>query len=186
MCELADTGNILICHVHNVLHEHLHIKKAYNGCPITFGNSWSETHSNECFSRVLWWFTTVDKTWIHHTKHQRQNSSQGNGYKCSKWSENCSITWKRGDVYFWGDSQGAGLTDYLEKMQNISEEYYVGFLEQLNEAIMVKCFHLAKRKLLFHQNNAPNYTLSKDNWEASWIALWITVTCTVLARFSYQ
>jgi len=51
-----------------------------------------------------------------------------------------------------------GLINYLEKGKTINEEYYVALLEQLNDDIKVKRPHLAKKKILFRQDNALAHT----------------------------
>ncbi|XP_023228429.1 dipeptidyl peptidase 9-like [Centruroides sculpturatus] len=55
---------------------------------------------------------------------------------------------------FW-DSKGILLIDYLSKGQTINGEYYVHLLDQLDEKIREKRHGLQKKKILFHQDNAP-------------------------------
>lgn len=89
-------------------------------------------------------FITVDETWIHHyTPETKQH-----------WMK----TGKVMTTVFW-NSQGVVLIDYLEKGKTINGEYYT-LLEQLNDAIKTKRPHLAKKKVLFHHDNAPAHTSS--------------------------
>ncbi|GFY03386.1 mariner transposase [Trichonephila clavipes] len=55
---------------------------------------------------------------------------------------------------FW-DTQAILVIDYLEKGKTIHSEYYMVFLDQLNEKIKKKCTQMQKKKVLFHQGNAP-------------------------------
>ncbi|GFV09790.1 mariner Mos1 transposase [Trichonephila clavipes] len=45
--------------------------------------------------------------------------------------------------------------DYLEKGKTVNCEYCTNLLQQLSEEIKQKQAHLAKKKVLFHQDNAP-------------------------------
>jgi len=47
------------------------------------------------------------------------------------------------------------MIDYLEKVQTIIRDYYVGLLDRLNGKIKKKRPHLTRKKVLFHQDNAP-------------------------------
>ena len=47
------------------------------------------------------------------------------------------------------------LIDYLEKGKTISSEYYVNLLLRLSDETKKKWPHLAKKKVLFCQDNAP-------------------------------
>ena len=55
---------------------------------------------------------------------------------------------------FW-DAQGIIFTDYLEKGKTINSDYYTALLVRLKAEIVKKRQHMAKKKLLFHQENAP-------------------------------
>jgi len=44
------------------------------------------------------------------------------------------------------------LINYLEKGRTINGEYYAALLNQLNDIIKAKHLHLAKKKMLFHDN----------------------------------
>ena len=58
---------------------------------------------------------------------------------------------------FW-DSSGIVFIDYLEKGKTITGEFYATLLNQLNDAFKEKRSHLQKKKVLFHQDDAPAHT----------------------------
>lgn len=53
------------------------------------------------------------------------------------------------------------MIDYLEKGRTITGEYYSSLLNRLNDVIKKKRPHLAKKKVLFHQDNAPAHKSMK-------------------------
>jgi histone-lysine N-methyltransferase SETMAR len=55
---------------------------------------------------------------------------------------------------FWG-AEGVLFIDYLEKGKRITEEYYSNLLTRLDKKIRKKNPHLQKKKIIFHQDNAP-------------------------------
>ena len=55
---------------------------------------------------------------------------------------------------FWG-AEGILLIDYLEKGKTITGEYYSKLLTRLDEEIREKRPGLQKKKIIFHQDNAP-------------------------------
>ena len=55
---------------------------------------------------------------------------------------------------FW-DAEGILFTDYLEKGKTITGEYYSCLLTRLDENIREKRTSLEKKKIIFHQDNAP-------------------------------
>ena len=60
---------------------------------------------------------------------------------------------------FW-DAHGVIFIDYLEKGKAFTGPYYAVLLDQLVDEIRKKRLHLEKKKILFHDNNAPSYTLN--------------------------
>ena len=58
---------------------------------------------------------------------------------------------------FW-DSRGIILINYLEIGKTINGEYYADLLQSLKAEIKTKRPHLAKKKILFHQDNASIHT----------------------------
>ena len=59
---------------------------------------------------------------------------------------------------FW-DAQGILFIDYFEKGRTINSEYYIALLVCLKEEIAKKQPQMKKKKVLFHQDNAPSYKL---------------------------
>jgi histone-lysine N-methyltransferase SETMAR len=55
---------------------------------------------------------------------------------------------------FW-DAEGILFIDYLEKGKTITGEYYSHLLTRLDEKICEKRPGLQKKKIIFHQDNAP-------------------------------
>lgn len=55
---------------------------------------------------------------------------------------------------FW-DFHGLILIDYLENGKTICGEYYANLQHELSDKLEKKRPHLAKKNVLFHQNNAP-------------------------------
>jgi hypothetical protein len=55
---------------------------------------------------------------------------------------------------FW-DAEGILFIDYLEKGKTITTEYYSSLLTRLDEQIHEKRPGLQKKKIIFHQDNAP-------------------------------
>ena len=55
------------------------------------------------------------------------------------------------------DGQGILSIDYLKKGRIINSEYYIALLERLKEEIAPKRPQMKKKKVLFHQDNAPSH-----------------------------
>ena len=58
---------------------------------------------------------------------------------------------------FW-DARGVIHIDYLQKGRTINGEYYTNLLDRFNEDLKKKRPHLAKKKVLFHADNARVHT----------------------------
>ena len=102
-------------------------------------------------------FITVDETWIHHyqpeTKEQSKQWVEA-GERPPKKAKVIPSAGKVMATVFW-DSQGVILIDFLEKGKSITGEYYASLLSNLVQEIKEKRPHLAKKKPLFLQDNAP-------------------------------
>ena len=61
------------------------------------------------------------------------------------------------DTVFW-DARGVIHIDYLQKRRTINGDYYTNLLDRFNEDLKKKRPHLAKKKVLFHQDNARVHT----------------------------
>ena len=102
-------------------------------------------------------FITMDETWVyHHDPKSKQEAKE--------WCEPGASAPKRVRVQksakkvmasvFW-DAKGILLVDYLQTGKTINSEYYCNLLDQLNGKIREKRPGLQKKKILFHQDNAP-------------------------------
>lgn len=102
-------------------------------------------------------YVTMDETWIHHFTPESNRQS-------AEWTARDEPTPKRGKTQqsagkvmasvFW-DAQGIIFIDYLEKGKTINSDYYIALLDRLKNEIAKKRPHLKKKKVLFHQDNAP-------------------------------
>lgn len=107
----------------------------------------------------------LDKTWIHHctpeSNEQRaewleadQSRPKRPKMQASSGKVMASIVWH---------AQGVIFIDYLEKGKTIkgsgSSKYHAALLDRLNDEIKKKLPHLAKVKVLFHQDNGPAHKL---------------------------
>jgi len=54
---------------------------------------------------------------------------------------------------FW-DAHGIIFIDYLQKGRTVTGEYYAALLDKLNDEIKKKRPHMAKKKVLYHHDNA--------------------------------
>ena len=55
---------------------------------------------------------------------------------------------------FW-DAHGILFIDYFEQAKTINSDYYMALLNRLRVEIKKKRSHMKKKKVLFHQDNAP-------------------------------
>ena len=108
-------------------------------------------------------FVTMDETWIHrYTPESRVGSKQ--------WTIPCESALKRPKTQqsavkvisasvFW-DAHGVIFIDYLEKGKTITEAYHPASLDKLVDIIRKRRSHVKKKKIHFHDDNAPSYTLN--------------------------
>lgn len=61
---------------------------------------------------------------------------------------------------FW-DAKGILFVDYLQTGKTINSDYYCILLDQLDAKIHEKRPGLQKKKIIFHQDNAPAHTAQK-------------------------
>ncbi|KAL1460741.1 hypothetical protein WDU94_012693 [Cyamophila willieti] len=105
-------------------------------------------------------FVTCDETWIHHYTPETKEQSKQWTSKDEPAPKKAKAVLSAGKVMatvFW-DARGVIFVDYLEKGQTINSAYYVTLLDTLNEKLKEKRPHLGKKKVLFHQDNAPVHT----------------------------
>jgi len=79
------------------------------------------------------------------------NSSEG--------GEDRKSTGKVMATVFW-DARGIIHIDYFPLKQTINGDYYAALLDSFNNILKKKHPHLAKKKMLFHQDNAQVHTCS--------------------------
>lgn len=102
-------------------------------------------------------------TWVyHHDPESKQEAKE--------WCEPGSSAPKRVRVQksakkvlasvFW-DAKGILFIDYLQTGKTINSDYYCNLLNQLDEKIRERRPGLQKKKIIFHQDNAPAHTAQK-------------------------
>lgn len=169
--EVAETVGISTERVHHILHEYLDMKKlSARWVPrlLTLDHKRNRvTTSKDClamFSRnpneFLRRFITVDETWIHHnTPETKEQSKQwvSRSERAPKKAKLCLSANKVMATVFW-DARGIIHIDYLEKGKTITGEYYSELLDRFDIDLKQKRPHLAKKKVLFHQDNARVHT----------------------------
>jgi histone-lysine N-methyltransferase SETMAR len=105
-------------------------------------------------------FVTVDETWIHHnTPETKQQSKQwvSKGESAPKKAKVGLSANKVMATVFW-DARGIIHIDYLQKGRTINGEYYANLLDRFDDDLKKNRPHLAKKKVLFHQDNARVHT----------------------------
>jgi histone-lysine N-methyltransferase SETMAR len=99
----------------------------------------------------------MDETWIHHyTPESKQQLKLWTEAGCSALKKTRSVP-SAGKVMasvFW-DAEGVLFIDCLEKGKTITREYYSNLLTRLDKKIHEKSPGLQKKKIIFHQDNAP-------------------------------
>ena len=88
---------------------------------------------------------------LHRPKTKKQSKQWRSGSKKVKTVPSAS---KIMATIFW-DVHGIIFIDYLEKGRTITGEYCASLLDQLNNKTNQKRPHLAKKKVLFHQDSEP-------------------------------
>ncbi|KAF8794524.1 Mariner Mos1 transposase like protein [Argiope bruennichi] len=96
-------------------------------------------------------FVPVNETWIHHyTPEPNSNQNSRNSTKNTKSAPSAR---KVIATVFWDVKRILPL-DYLERGRTINAEYYANLLDKLDSKVKEKRSHLAKMKVIFHQDNA--------------------------------
>lgn len=160
MREVAEGVSISTERVHHILHEYL-------GMNTSNHKRNRVTISKECLAmfkrnptEFLRRFVTVDETWIHHhTPETKEQSKQwvSSGERAPKKAKVGLSANKVMATVFW-DVRGVIHIDYLEKGKTITGEYYAELLERFDTDLKNKRPHLAKKKVLLHQDNARVHT----------------------------
>lgn len=169
--EIAETVGISKDRVGHILHEILGMRKlSARWVPrlLTPDNKRNrETISEQCLTlfkrnpkEFLRRFVTVDETWIHwYTPETKEQSKQWTspGERAPKKAKIVLSAGKVMATVFW-DSQGVIYIDYLEKGKTVTGLYYAELLGRFDAELQKKRPHLAKKKVLFHHDNAPAHT----------------------------
>ncbi|KAL7726109.1 hypothetical protein ACLKA6_010156 [Drosophila palustris] len=166
--EIADILKISAGSVHTIIHEHLGMKKVFSKwVPRLLTPEQKQQRIDEsksCLdmftrnkSEFLRRYITMDETWIHHlTPESNRQSAEWHaaGESRPKRPKTQQLAGKVMASVFW-DAHGIIFIDYLQKGQTINSDYYMALLERLKDEIAKKRPHMAKKKVLFHQDNAP-------------------------------
>lgn len=166
--EIAETVGISEERVRHILHEELGMRKlCARWVPHLLNADHKQTRcrlSQQCLQLFeknpkdfLRRFVTMDETWVHlFTPESKQQSKQWveAGGSAPKKAKTIASAGKIMASVFW-DSKGILLIDYLPKGRTINGEYYAHLLDQLDGKIKEKRPDLQKKKILFHQDNAP-------------------------------
>lgn len=168
--EIAEAVSISKERVCHILVEHLNMRKlAARWVPRLLNSDQKQVRMNisevllkrfkQNTSDFLRRFITVDETWIHHfTPETKSQSKQwtAKNEPAPKKAKTVSSAGKVMATVFW-DSRGVIFVDYLEKGKTITGPYYSSLLDKLKVEISKKRPHLQKKKVLFHQDNAPSH-----------------------------
>lgn len=168
LIEIAETLKISKERVGHIVHEYLGMRKLcakWVPRELTIDQKQQRVDaSEECLelfnrnkSEFLRRYVTMDETWLHHYTPESNRQS-------AEWTSSDEPTPKRGKTQqsagkimasvFW-DAHGILFIDYLEKGRTINSDYYIALLERLKDEIAKKRPHMAKKKVRFHQDNAP-------------------------------
>lgn len=111
-------------------------------------------HNKKDFLRC---YITMDETWIHHFNPESRIQAAewtGPGESRPKRPKTQTSAGKVMASVFW-DTKGIIMVDYLAKGKTINSEYYIKLLVRLKQEIAIKRPHMQKKKIVFHQDNAP-------------------------------
>ena len=103
-------------------------------------------------------YVTMDETWIHHyTSESKRSSGEWTavGEKRPKRPKTQMLAGMVMASVFWDVVHGVLFVDYLEKGKTINSERYIGQLMRLKNEIDEKRLQMKKKKVIFHQDNAP-------------------------------
>ncbi|QQP31674.1 Putative mariner transposase [Caligus rogercresseyi] len=101
-------------------------------------------------------FVTVDETWIHYNTPETKQQSKQWVLKGESAPKKANVGLSANKVMatvFW-NARGVIHIDYLQKGRTMNGEYYTSLLDRFNDDLKKKRPHLAKKKVLFHQDNA--------------------------------
>lgn len=178
--EIAKMVNISTGSAFTILHQKLAMKKVFSKWVprlLTMEQKQQRINDSESclalFTRnkqdFLRRYVTVDETWIHHftPESSRQSAEwRTTGESRPKRPKTQQLAGKVMASVFW-DANGIIFIDYLEKGKTINSDYYMVLLDRLKAEIAKKRPHMKKKKVIFHQDNAPCHksikTMTKFN-----------------------
>ncbi|XP_026828418.1 histone-lysine N-methyltransferase SETMAR-like [Ooceraea biroi] len=151
--EIASAMGISSERVHNILHQHLGMKKLFARwvprlLTVDQKRNCLFQRNPRDFRRR---FVIVDETWIHHyTPETKEQSKQwvASGESAPKKAKIVPSAGKVMATVFW-DSQGIILIDYMEKGKTITGAYYSSLLDHLKTELQEKRPRLAHKKSFF-------------------------------------
>ena len=106
----------------------------------------------------------MEETWIHHYKPKTIKQTKqwtGRGKPTPKKTKNVAFAGNMMASLFW-DAKGILLIDYPEKEKTITGKCYAFLLDRSKTAIAKKRPGMAKKKVLFHHNNASVHSSHVD------------------------
>lgn len=171
LSDLANTIGISKERVGHIIHECLHMKKLCARWVPRFltidQKDQRLRHSKANLAMMqrnrtefLRRFVTMDETWIHHyTPESNRQSAEWllPGESRPKRPKTQQSAGKVLASIFW-DVRGIIMIDYLEHGKTINKEYYCALLDRFDVEIKAKRPHLARKKILYHQDNAPSHS----------------------------
>lgn len=114
---------------------------------------WTVIKSIFCIDKWQWMYVT----WIHYFTPESNRQS-------ADWTKRDKPDLKRPKTQqsvdkvmasvFW-DANGILFINYVKMGRTINSDYYIALLERLKEEIAKKRPHMLKKRVLFHQDNAP-------------------------------
>jgi histone-lysine N-methyltransferase SETMAR len=166
--EIADTLKISEGSVFTILHEHLSMRKLCSKWVprlLTVDQKQQRVDDSErcleLFQRnkknFFMRYVTMDETWIHHYTPESNRQSAEWTAKDENRPKRQKTQMSAGKVLasVFLDAHGILFIDYLEKERTINSEYYIALLVNLKEEIAKKRPQMKKKKVFFHQDNAP-------------------------------
>lgn len=171
--EIADIVKISTERIHNILHEHLGMRKlSARWVPrvLTAENKRNRVtasmNSLEMFHRdpdeFLQRFVTVDEIWIHHNAAEatKDESAAAGCVSAAKKAKTVpSAAGKVMATVFW-DSHGIIYIEYLNKEQTMTAANYSDLLDRFNVAFTKKRPDLCNEKIIFHHDNTSAHASS--------------------------
>ncbi|GFU41928.1 histone-lysine N-methyltransferase SETMAR [Trichonephila clavipes] len=176
--EIAEVMIMSKEHVCHILNQHLGIRKLsmrWVPCLLTLDQKHVRMNISNALlpqfrcnkSKFYYRLITVDETWIHHytpeTKIQCKQWT-AKGEPAPKKAKTVYSAGKVMETVFW-DRHGVILIDYLQKgktitgfLLRITNHYYASLLDKLKAELAKKRPHLQKKKIMYHQDNAPSHT----------------------------